>query len=352
MKRSHAWGLNTAINAAGIALAFNPINSALGGITLGLAAVGNMALNGRNTRPGKIVNEVLDGKTDAWRYCWLGGLLLSSVGLRSLLPSCFQSLSDSFPIWRAVVAGAALGIGSGMADSDELGALTGVARGSNQDIVNLVAFMAAAAVTARAAQSGSEIGIPPGKPTYNDPSQKEVNQRASTLAVGAAMILALFFLGKKSGNSDQRDALALVSEVGTGMLFATGLGLSGILKPQVSLAFFSVTEDFWNASLPFVYGGAVALVAAGYWLLKDKVKGPANKHGYEMPGSSKAENKHIVGALLQGVGTGLSGFSVAPALATLAAAPSKPLLALNGSMAVGAILYQKLLKEEVKSSVV
>ena len=86
----------------------------------------------------------------------------------------------------------------------------------------------------------------------------------------------------------------------SGLLFALGLGLSGMTNPDKVLAFLDLGGD-WDPSLLLVMGAAVPVHAVAWWALKRR---GAPLLGGEIP----ARPAPVIAALMLGVG--LSRFVV------------------------------------------
>ena len=103
----------------------------------------------------------------------------------------------------------------------------------------------------------------------------------------------------------------------TGFVFALGLSLGGMLDPQKIQSFlliFYPTE--WGAALLFVLGSAVITYSVIYWR---QVKCGRSRCGiFSKIPQGKIDSRLIVGALLFGVGWGLTGLCPAPAIARIA----------------------------------
>lgn len=101
----------------------------------------------------------------------------------------------------------------------------------------------------------------------------------------------------------------------SGLLFALGLGLSGMTSPAKVIAFLDVFGG-WDPSLAFVMGGAVLVyLPAVQWLRRSA--------GSSRPRALRVADGPIdlpllLGAALFGVGWGLSGLCPGPALVSLA----------------------------------
>ncbi len=87
---------------------------------------------------------------------------------------------------------------------------------------------------------------------------------------------------------------------GCGVLFAVGLGISGMLRPEKVIAFL----EFQDPSLLFVMGPAVAIYAMAAW----------ERRRHEHP----IDRPLVAGAAIFGVGWGLTGICPGPAIVNLA----------------------------------
>lgn len=101
-----------------------------------------------------------------------------------------------------------------------------------------------------------------------------------------------------------------------GVLFAAGLGISGMTQPLIVLAFLDVFGN-WNPALAFVMGGAVAVTFVGYRFVLGRQR-PLLGAGFDLPTRSTIDAQLVAGAALFGLGWGLAGFCPGPALTALA----------------------------------
>lgn len=101
-----------------------------------------------------------------------------------------------------------------------------------------------------------------------------------------------------------------------GLVFALGLGLSGMVDPSRVLAFLDITGA-WEPDLMFVLGGAVAVYALG---AREVLSWPRPWDGlrFQLPTRRSLDRRLLVGAALFGVGWGLTGLCPGPALVDLA----------------------------------
>lgn len=127
-----------------------------------------------------------------------------------------------------------------------------------------------------------------------------------------------------------------------GLLFAVGLGISGMTQPQKVIGFLQLTKD-WDPSLMFVMMGAIPVHALAYRLIRGR-KSPLFDMKFHVPQSREITKPLIVGSALFGFGWALGGFCPGPAIASFGAgAPSAVLFVVF--LVAGMVLqrlYQKL----------
>jgi len=101
-----------------------------------------------------------------------------------------------------------------------------------------------------------------------------------------------------------------------GLLFGAGLLISGMANPAKVLNFLDVLGH-WDPSLAFVMGGAVACTLVGYPLVQRR-SSPLLTSGFQMPTRNDIDRPLVIGAVLFGVGWGLSGYCPGPLWTSLA----------------------------------
>jgi uncharacterized protein len=109
----------------------------------------------------------------------------------------------------------------------------------------------------------------------------------------------------------------LLTSFVSGLVFALGLGISGMTRPVKVIGFL----DFfgaWDASLAFVMLGAIAVYFVAYRSSR-KMPSPLLAPDFSLPKRSDLDTKLILGAAIFGAGWGLGGFCPGPALTSLAA---------------------------------
>ena len=103
----------------------------------------------------------------------------------------------------------------------------------------------------------------------------------------------------------------------SGIVFALGLGLSGMLDPEKVIGFLDVTGN-WQPGLAFVMGSAVIIYALMAQLARRMSKPLAFANWSEVPKpGSDLSMAAKIGNILFGIGWGLSGYCPGPALVSL-----------------------------------
>ena len=118
--------------------------------------------------------------------------------------------------------------------------------------------------------------------------------------------------------------IRIIIPVICGLVFGSGLALSGMTDTRVVLGFLDITGA-WDPSLLFVMGGALAITIPGFWLAQKRSK-PILSDEFHLPASCAIQAKPLVGSVFFGIGWGLYGYCPGPALASLTVLNWQPLL--------------------------
>jgi|HubBroStandDraft_2_1064218.scaffolds.fasta_scaffold238563_2 uncharacterized membrane protein YedE/YeeE len=129
--------------------------------------------------------------------------------------------------------------------------------------------------------------------------------------------------------------LALV----TGMLFGTGVCVSGMVRPSKVLAFLDLRGD-WDPSLLVVMGTALAVQAIA-WAIVRRMRAPLLGGRLPGPSTGRIDARLVGGAALFGLGWGLGGFCPGPAMVSTVSGATGSLVFV-ASMALGMLGYQWL----------
>jgi uncharacterized membrane protein YedE/YeeE len=122
----------------------------------------------------------------------------------------------------------------------------------------------------------------------------------------------------------------------SGLLFAIGLGLSGMTDARKVIGFLDFTRQ-WDASLAFVMAGAIAVHLP---LLRFARVPIADDDGCAVPTTHWLDRRTVIGSAIFGVGWGLAGYCPGPALVSVVTL-RLPVLVFAAGMFLGAGLYAR-----------
>lgn len=118
----------------------------------------------------------------------------------------------------------------------------------------------------------------------------------------------------------------------TGLVFGSGIAISGMIDPAKVLNFFDIAGS-WDPSLAFVMGGAVVVAFIGYRLVLRR-RAPLFESRFQVPTASAIDMRLVGGSALFGIGWGIAGFCPGAAIPALGTGRWEVLLFLV-SVAVG-----------------
>ncbi len=122
----------------------------------------------------------------------------------------------------------------------------------------------------------------------------------------------------------------------SGIVFALGLGISGMTRPIKVIGFLDFFGS-WDPSLAFVMIGAICVYCVAYrW--SRKMASPVLAAEFSVPTRSDLDRRLIMGAAIFGAGWGLGGFCPGPAITSLASGAA-PVMVFVASMAIGTYLH-------------
>ncbi len=124
-----------------------------------------------------------------------------------------------------------------------------------------------------------------------------------------------------------------------GVLFGIGLIVSAMTDPARILGFLDVSRH-WNPSLAFVMGGALIAALPAFFYARRHTTTPTGEP-LKLPARSPITPKLVAGAVIFGVGWGMSGWCPGPSLVA-ASSGSLPALVFVATMAIGWAVAKKL----------
>jgi len=127
----------------------------------------------------------------------------------------------------------------------------------------------------------------------------------------------------------------LIASFVAGLVFAAGLGLSGMTDAGVVVGFLDVLGG-WQPALLFVMVGGIAVRALTWWTATQPDV-PWFGGRYVSPISATIDGRLLLGAALFGLGWGLGGYCPGPAVVSLATGSAEAWV-FGGSMLAGMAL--------------
>ena len=100
-----------------------------------------------------------------------------------------------------------------------------------------------------------------------------------------------------------------------GLVFGSGIALSGMANPAKVLNFFDFAGT-WDPSLSFVMGGALIVTAIGYAVVLRR-DAPVFDRSFHLPTRRDVDVPLIAGSAVFGIGWGITGFCPGGAIPAL-----------------------------------
>lgn len=122
-----------------------------------------------------------------------------------------------------------------------------------------------------------------------------------------------------------------------GLLFGLGLILSGMSNPAKVRGFLDLAGR-WDPSLALVMGGAVAVGAVAFALVRRRGRTVLGG-SIRWPEATRIDRRLVIGALLFGMGWGVAGFCPGPAIVGAAAGYAKAWIFM-AAMLAGMAVYR------------
>ena len=122
----------------------------------------------------------------------------------------------------------------------------------------------------------------------------------------------------------------------TGVMFALGLGISGMTDGNKVVGFLNLAGE-WDPSLGFVMVGAIA-VHVVFQRIMQKRGSPLDGSEFERPSTHELETKLVVGSGIFGVGWALSGYCPGPAVVSTPAGGIEA-IGFTVAMLLGMVVY-------------
>lgn len=129
-----------------------------------------------------------------------------------------------------------------------------------------------------------------------------------------------------------------------GLIFAIGLGISGMTQPSKIIGFLDIFGD-WDPALVFVMLGAISVHFIAYKIIR-KRQTPLFSGDWHVPGRKEITPSLVFGALIFGVGWGLGGYCPGPAMVSVASFQFRPIVFVFSML--GGMLFFRLLDRKME----
>ncbi len=130
---------------------------------------------------------------------------------------------------------------------------------------------------------------------------------------------------------------ALFAALTAGLLFGTGLAVSGMTRADKVIAFLDLA-DGWDPSLALVMVGAIGVHFILFRLVLQRPS-PVFAHQFGVPSRRDIDARLVVGAGLFGIGWALGGYCPGPGMVSLSSA-SPHAIVFMVSLTAGILLFQ------------
>lgn len=319
-------------------LSFTPHHALGGGVLLGIAVIGKLALSGRVLGVSGAFKGLVCGAREPWRLSFIGGLLGAGA-----LANAIGAVDPALPLQmveapRALAAGLLVGFGTAMGRGCTSGhGIVGNSRLSVRSMAYTVVFMVTGALTATIFDTNGALGVDSTHhvlgfgTSYAEPADLGLWTRIGAASVCAfaaarAYIKHNIRLGKDGHPSpSKKHAIDVVVDGAAGLVFGLGLAVSGMMSPAKVSAFLSVAAASFDPSLIFVMGGAMGVTMLGMKLIGANTglhKPTCSYNSFDFTSNKSVDKPLVLGGALFGAGWGLGGVCPGPAIVAIVAAPS------------------------------
>lgn len=127
----------------------------------------------------------------------------------------------------------------------------------------------------------------------------------------------------------------------SGLIFALGLGISGMTDANKVIAFLNVAGQ-WDPSLAFVMVGAIGVHLVLYKLIL-KRESPIYEKSFKIPSVKGVDGKLLGGTAIFGVGWGLGGFCPGPGVVSSVNLNAEP-VSFTLAMVAGMLLFDAIIR--------
>ena len=324
---------------------FTPVTAAIGGIMLGLSSSALLHQTGRWSGASSIYRRATTEPLGSWRQTWVAGCMGAIVVARILnVDFLTQYLganadnADNASLTEVILGAVLIGFGTRVGCGCTSGhGVMGIPRMSMRSIIATGSFMTTGVLAATFLRPMlfADQNFPGEGASVTLPGNvRGVINIALVAAAAACLVIDL-----------KRHARAAITTFGCGLAFGLGLLISGMVEAEKIRGFLDVRPLFdseaagsWDPSMIVVMASAVAtnFLTFNFWLLPkgtqhhDGQEAAIEGHKFCLPTKTKLTTALVVGSAIFGVGWGLSGICVGPAIANAAKGGITSIIALAG----------------------
>mmetsp|Transcript_8349 Transcript_8349/g.15191 ORF Transcript_8349/g.15191 Transcript_8349/m.15191 type:complete len:347 (+) Transcript_8349:65-1105(+) len=295
-------------------MAFTPVESATGGVLIGLSALVAYLADGKvagiSGIMGPWVRSVLqcDAAKEVWKMFFLIGLALGGLANFAFNEAFAFPGAIPFSLIRYAACGVIIGVGTRLQRGCTSGhGICGLPRFSSRSWMAVPLFMAVAAGTVWLTHHGLKLDKAASSFSVA-PLKLPDSGGFPFAALGASLLLAALAFAPLG-----EAVHGCVSPLAAGIIFGLGLGVSGMTDQDKVISFL----DFfgaWDPSLAFVMGCGILVSFPAYYLAETREK-PHCAAAFEKPPKTGNYGSLAAGAVLFGAGWGLVGICPGPGLA-------------------------------------
>jgi uncharacterized protein len=341
---------------------FTPVTGAIGGSLIGLASGALLLFNGDVLGASGIMTHVMTNPMNVWKdpkLMWKVTLMTTFMVTAAFLsPYAIDTVTDpklvAIPSATAYsLAGFLVGFGTRLGNGCTSGhGVCGLGRRSPRSLVAVLTFMATGV--------GTAISLSPSAPWADATAflrSDNVTEMIPSLGLVAMAPIALGLLAMpkmfktKSVPQDDKDKVA--GSALTGMLFAAGLGISGMVLPSklnLFLNFRGIANGTWDPTLLTVLGMAVSVSFLAYQFVptftlklfgeKAVMSHPLKTEIYNVPTNRRLDRNLLLGEAIFGIGWAIASLCPGPALFHVAIGNPQVIFRWMPAFVVGAVLAQ------------
>lgn len=129
------------------------------------------------------------------------------------------------------------------------------------------------------------------------------------LALSATVFCGSIYFAKKQ----ERDVKDIIITFFVGVIFTIGLGFAGMLRRTKIIGFLTL-NSYWDPTLLFVLGAAVLGNMGLFHYIINIKREPLYAQKLEIPANKTIDARLVAGAIIFGLGWGLSGLCPGPAM--------------------------------------